>query len=197
MSIEKSNIDVGNRIFSVRKQLGLIQKDFAEKVGISPNFLSEVERSISPPSKTLLIAISLRYSINFDWLLTGEGEMFAGNAAGDHIPEAETDGEDIRKALAKTLVVLQSGTLYGKALMENIESFYQAVQTESHLRKTEDRLKKVEQDLEELHDLNAHIPELLERMSGMERHFREMDDEKKVPRPSVESLGEEKKTIGG
>lgn len=57
----------------VRK--GLRQYEFARNVGISPNFLSDIDRDKKIPSEPVLLSIEYRYEVNKDWLLTGEGPM--------------------------------------------------------------------------------------------------------------------------
>ena len=57
----------------VRK--GLRQYEFARNVGISPNFLSDIDRDKKIPSEPVWLSIEYRYEVNKDWLLTGEGPM--------------------------------------------------------------------------------------------------------------------------
>lgn len=78
MSREKLRCDknLGQRIKHIRELKGLTQQEFASSLGITQGFLSEIERGIKPPSETLLLLIAYRYAINYDWLRTGEGEIF-------------------------------------------------------------------------------------------------------------------------
>ena len=57
---------------------GLKQGLFAESIGISQGYLSDVIRGRKEPSKTVLIAIEGKYGYRLEWLLTGEGSMEAG-----------------------------------------------------------------------------------------------------------------------
>lgn len=47
----------GKRVREQRKLLGLTQEQFAEKIGLTPNFISTVERGIAFPRYDKLIAI--------------------------------------------------------------------------------------------------------------------------------------------
>jgi len=79
----------GNRIKQIRKLKGLIQKEFAESLGISANYLSEIESGKKQPSETILLLIEVRYAINAEWLKTGHGEMYYNQVAES---SAEKDG---------------------------------------------------------------------------------------------------------
>jgi len=47
----------GQRIKSIRSKHLLTQKDFADRIGISPNYISELEAGKAKPSKLVLIYI--------------------------------------------------------------------------------------------------------------------------------------------
>lgn len=82
MSIKKSLDDIsawklaGTRVKQVRMSRNLTQKEFAETLGVSQGFLSEVEKGIKPASDTFFIALINLYKINEKWLLTGDGPIF-------------------------------------------------------------------------------------------------------------------------
>ena len=48
---------IGKRIKEHRELIGLTQEQFAEKIGLTPNFISTVERGIAFPRYDKLIAI--------------------------------------------------------------------------------------------------------------------------------------------
>jgi len=60
---------------------GIRKQDFAEALGIAPPNLSRYLNGDSLPNKTVLLLIA-QQGCNIHWLLTGEGSMFADNAAG-------------------------------------------------------------------------------------------------------------------
>jgi len=78
MSRKKSEYDkselkkIGYRIKTLRKLFGLNQAEFGKSIGISGNYLSEIELGKVEPSKPILIAIEYRYSINQNDLISGE-----------------------------------------------------------------------------------------------------------------------------
>lgn len=67
---------MNNRICSVRKSLKLTQEVFAEKLGLSRNFIWMIERGDRAPSDRTIQDICNKFHVNEDWLRFGEGEMF-------------------------------------------------------------------------------------------------------------------------
>lgn len=51
------NKRIGKRIKQRREQIGLTQEQFAEKLGVAPNYISTIERGASFPRCEKLIAI--------------------------------------------------------------------------------------------------------------------------------------------
>lgn len=72
---QKTEETIQDRIRKVRLTYRLSQQKFVESLGITQSYLSSIERK-NTPSAALLHAISCLYEVNFDWLLTGVGEMF-------------------------------------------------------------------------------------------------------------------------
>jgi len=67
-------IALGNRLKDARSQLKMIQKDFAEKLGVSASFLSELEKGKTTPGIFVLIRLSQVFNISMDYLICGEGK---------------------------------------------------------------------------------------------------------------------------
>ena len=65
---------IGERIGEVRKDFGLTQKVFGERVGVSPTHISKLEANKDTISSTLIKLISIEYNINELWLRSGTGE---------------------------------------------------------------------------------------------------------------------------
>lgn len=64
------------RIKELRKHLGLSQKDFAKKIGISQRSVSWSEQSENNVPDSTIKTICLAFSINEDWLRNGVDPMF-------------------------------------------------------------------------------------------------------------------------
>lgn len=65
--------DLGFRIKSLRKQLNLTQKAFANKILVSPSYLSRVENGVEIPNQKLLRLIALEFNVPTEWLEKGNG----------------------------------------------------------------------------------------------------------------------------
>ena len=67
---------VNERLALARKTLKLTQREFAERISVATGFVASMEigdRKVNP--RIMKLASSL-FSINLQWLETGEGEMF-------------------------------------------------------------------------------------------------------------------------
>ena len=63
------------RIRAVRIAAGLTQPEFAEKLGLTKNFISLIENGQREPSERTIRDICRVFSVNESWLRTGEGDM--------------------------------------------------------------------------------------------------------------------------
>lgn len=82
----------GDRVKFIRG--ALTQKEFAKRLGITAQAVINYERYGRVPSKAVLNKILNVYSINPEWLLTGEGEMYA------EVPEGVSVDIETANALA-------------------------------------------------------------------------------------------------
>lgn len=64
------------RLKIIRKALGLTQKEFADRVGIKPNTISQYESGRNEPTNSVVSLICREYGVDEIWLRTGIGEMF-------------------------------------------------------------------------------------------------------------------------
>jgi transcriptional regulator with XRE-family HTH domain len=64
-------VAVGRRIRELRG-FDMNQQEFAERVGISQNYLSNVERGRAEVGAEILLRIAREYGKTIEWLLTGE-----------------------------------------------------------------------------------------------------------------------------
>ena len=66
---------MNTRITDVRKSAGLTQGEFAEKLGLTRNFISLIENGNRIPSDRTITDICREFGISEKWLRTGEGDM--------------------------------------------------------------------------------------------------------------------------
>lgn len=86
------------RIKELRKQLGMTQDDFGERIGIKKSAVSHLESGRNTPSAQTVGIICDKFGVNRDWLVTGSGPMFQPRTAedrlGDLFREVALDPED-------------------------------------------------------------------------------------------------------
>ena len=62
---------IGKRIQKARYNKELTQERLAEKAGITPVYVSQLERGAKQPSLSVLIHLAEALDISIEWLLTG------------------------------------------------------------------------------------------------------------------------------
>ena len=68
---------MNNRLRELRKNhLKMTQKEFPARLGLSENFIWQVEKGDREPSDRTISDICREFSVNETWLRTGEGDMF-------------------------------------------------------------------------------------------------------------------------
>jgi len=76
------NMDkIRERLIAVRKNLGLKQIEFSEKLGITSAAISSIELGKSPLTEANIRLICLTFRVNEEWLRYGTGEMQDDEAA--------------------------------------------------------------------------------------------------------------------
>ena len=75
----------GERIKTIRKTLGLTLEKFGENLGVTKVAISNIEKENRNLTEQMALAICREYNVNYDYLMTGEGEMF------DNLPETVLD----------------------------------------------------------------------------------------------------------
>lgn len=70
---------MNQRIKEVRRSLGLSQEEFGRRLGITKSAVSRIESSSNGASGQTVKSICREFNIEYGWLTTGQGEMFAEN----------------------------------------------------------------------------------------------------------------------
>jgi len=68
----KMSKEVGDRVFQVRTESGLSQRDFATQLGISSGGISQIESGKTMPGGDFLLRIHETFGVDLTWLLTGQ-----------------------------------------------------------------------------------------------------------------------------
>ena len=72
------NTNCGKRLREWRKSKGFSQRDLAKELDVSQSYVGNIEAGRSEPSRNFLRALSDRFNVSADWLLTGIGSAEAG-----------------------------------------------------------------------------------------------------------------------
>ncbi len=64
-----------NRIKKLRKSLDMTQADFSSKIGLSRNFIAQIETGAKVPSNRTISDICREFNVREEWLRNGEEPM--------------------------------------------------------------------------------------------------------------------------
>ncbi len=98
-----SKVNFGERLKKLRTTKGLKQKEFAELLGITVSYLSQIENGEKGMGLDTLILLSGKFGANINWLLTGEGPMFREDTEGhqDRIKQLERENKILKDMIKK------------------------------------------------------------------------------------------------
>ena len=82
---------MNDRIKHIRKSLHMTQDEFATKIGLSRNFIAQVENGTKNPSDRTVSDICREFDVNEEWLRNGTGEMFVQKSKDEQIAEMLAD----------------------------------------------------------------------------------------------------------
>ncbi len=111
---------MNNRIAKLRKDREWTQDEFAEKMGISKNYVSLIENGKKIPSDRLISDICREFNVKEKWLRTGKGESRIKRTRNQEIQAfanevMELPDEDLKKRLVGGLAKLNADD-WGKIL---------------------------------------------------------------------------------
>lgn len=72
----KNTDEIAARIKKLRNTLKLSQLEFAERIGFAQSLIAQLETGNKEILPRHLKLIGSTYDVRFDWLVTGDGEMF-------------------------------------------------------------------------------------------------------------------------
>lgn len=67
---------MNTRIQQIRKTAKMTQDEFADKIGLSKNFVWMIEKGERTPSERTIKDICREFKVNYDLLVNGTGDMF-------------------------------------------------------------------------------------------------------------------------
>lgn len=78
---------MNERLKKLRRELGLTQQEFADKIGVKRNSLANYETGRNTPIDAIIVSICREFNVNEDWLRTGKGDMFIKLSYSDEIAQ--------------------------------------------------------------------------------------------------------------
>ena len=121
---------VNERLKSLRISLGMNQKDFGERIEVAQTYLSQIEKGDRPVTdKISKIVCLLNWngkSVNEEWFLTGNGEMFVPETKDEQITRLLSDvlkkeNSDFKRRLVTALSKLDdTGWKYLEDFIDSI-----------------------------------------------------------------------------
>ena len=79
------------RIKYIRKEIGLTQTEFGEKIGVKGNTVTNYETGLRNPTDAVIRSICREFDVNEEWLRNGTGEMFVQKSKDEQIAEMLAD----------------------------------------------------------------------------------------------------------
>lgn len=98
-----------DRIIKLRKMEGLSQASFAERIGLSRNFIGLVESGERNISDRTISDICRAFKVNESWLRTGEGEPYQKRTRNQELQAFANDVmEELDESFKKRLILALS-----------------------------------------------------------------------------------------
>ena len=92
---------VGKRLRNIRNQLHLTREQFAERAGISPQFLAEIENGQKGLSADTLYKICTRFHVSADYILLGQSSV---DSLSDPIQETFRNFSELQLEIAEEMI---------------------------------------------------------------------------------------------
>ena len=118
----KGGIELNERIKTLRKELKMAQDVFASKIGLSRNFIAQIEIGTKVPSARTISDICREFDVNESWLKDGTGEMFIEKTKSEQIWEMLSDvtKEDDESFKHRLIAALSNLDESGWIVLENL-----------------------------------------------------------------------------
>lgn len=125
---EPQYASVGDRLRRARLARGLSLRRLAEKLGVSPSLISQVETGRARPSVNTLYALANELGISLDVLLFMDTEPPTGRPGSgaedgaDESPAVAVPHDPVQRAASRTSIRLGSGVVWERLTTESIRN---------------------------------------------------------------------------
>lgn len=123
----------GERVRDIRKSLNLTLEKFGEKLGVKKSAISDIESGRNSLTDQMTRAICREYNVNYDWLISEEGDPFSD------LPQTvlnelckQYDLDDFDKALVEMYIEFPENIR--KHLKENLLKMLKRVDSDSSMK---------------------------------------------------------------
>lgn len=111
---------LGARLRLLRKERFLTLREFADRVGCDPGYLSQLENGKAVnPSDRFLLSVNAKFLVRPDWLKTGKGKPFAEPVT----TETQLDVDTLRYALTERLQTLRQAVAAVEAELQKLAKY--------------------------------------------------------------------------
>jgi SOS regulatory protein LexA len=109
---------LGKRIRTVRRHFAMKQAEFARKIGLSGNRLSEIEHEKGGMKAAVLLALCREFGVSPDWLMNSEGEMLKPqDSSGKDLPAKQDIGVRLQQLEAQVRSIMMPVNLQDSGLV--------------------------------------------------------------------------------
>lgn len=101
--------EIGIRIRDARKELRKTQREFAESLGMSENYIWQIEKGQREPSDRTIADICRVFHVNEAWIRIGEGDPFTPLSRFDELADifaAVQVGKDDKSRLIRAMAMM-------------------------------------------------------------------------------------------
>lgn len=123
---------IGERIKMIRKESGLTQQKFAERIGAKQNTVAQYEIGRNAPIDPVITSICKEFDIQEDWLRYGLEPMRAAKSRDEEIAElvgsALNGSSEFKKAVIRMICSRSDKEL--AALEDALRTLYENIQKE-------------------------------------------------------------------
>ena len=97
---------INERIFDLRKRLGLSQTEFADKIGSSRGVIANIDGNKTTPSPIVIMAICREFRVSRVWLENGTGEMLLPENENEAVNRLMLGGTEFQKRVFRAMAAM-------------------------------------------------------------------------------------------
>lgn len=110
------------RIKKLRKKLNMTQEEFSSKIGLSRNFIAQIESGAKKPSDRTISSICREFNVNETWLRSGIGDMNVSikNNAISTISEIIDKNNPLYNSISKIMISYQQLDADSRSVIDHL-----------------------------------------------------------------------------